>query len=343
MPSSRSGSHSLTLMTVGGKSVTSSSVANDGHASGLPASSSLDAVGDGAAVVVQVDEQDAVVLDRGREAVLRPATGDVRAQRVEAADEPDVAVAEQLHARSPASGSRRRSRRRRRRGRRRCRSSAALADDQLHAGHAVVEAGRERRDLGRRRRRQAVAEVDHRHGHALVGDDPAPRSGTCRRSTTGLHAAAVDVVHARQRRRRPVGRMNCTLTVLPSGLDVSSMVLTSRPFDGATSSLSSISSMAVICSRWATASGRLSLGEQHLSAGDVRLRGRRHHRHHGLDPRIDAGVVGKSAHWCPLFLTVRRTVGPRRSLGPCSDRPSSLGSAVGRPCPGGHGHVRPGQ
>src|SRR5580692_3837735 len=36
MPSSRSGSHSLTLITVGGKPATSPAVANDGQASGLP-------------------------------------------------------------------------------------------------------------------------------------------------------------------------------------------------------------------------------------------------------------------------------------------------------------------
>jgi hypothetical protein len=38
MPSSRSESHSLTLITVGGKPSTSAAVANDGQASGLRAS-----------------------------------------------------------------------------------------------------------------------------------------------------------------------------------------------------------------------------------------------------------------------------------------------------------------
>ena len=36
IPSSRSGSHSLTLTTVGGKPATSSTLAKDGHARGLP-------------------------------------------------------------------------------------------------------------------------------------------------------------------------------------------------------------------------------------------------------------------------------------------------------------------
>ena len=105
----------------------------------------LDAVGHGAAVVVQVEE-DAVVLGRRRVLRERPPAGDVRAQRVEALDQADVAVLLQLEA-----------------GGEREVAAAALAGDDdavgvdaevggvrdhpLQPGHAVVQTGGERRHL----------------------------------------------------------------------------------------------------------------------------------------------------------------------------------------------------
>ena len=178
------------------------------------------------------------------------------------------------------------------------------------------EPGRERRHLGRRRRRHAVAEVDHRHGHALGGDDAAPgpvhavearHRWPCRRRGCSTRTAATSSV---------CGRMNCTLIVLPSGADVNSSVLTSRPFDGATSSLSSSSNMAVICSRWATASGRLTSSSSAARLVDVSLRRRGQVAQHRLDPGVDAGVVGESAHGVLLGTSVgnvQRTRRPPRS------------------------------
>ena len=52
--------------------------------------------------------------------------------------------------------------------------------------------------------------------------------------------------------------MNWSLTVLPSGSDVNSTVVMSSPVDGATVSSSMRSSIAVICSTTARASGRFT-------------------------------------------------------------------------------------
>ena len=50
---------------------------------------------------------------------------------------------------------------------------------------------------------ERIAEVDHRDGHALRGDHPAPRPVHAVEARHRLHAAAVDVVDARQR----IGRL----------------------------------------------------------------------------------------------------------------------------------------
>ena len=90
MPSSRSGSHSLTEMTVAGKPATSSSLAKRRPGERVFGLEGIDSIAEGAVVVVQV-EQDPVVFGRGRQVVARPAAGDVGAERVEAADQAGVA------------------------------------------------------------------------------------------------------------------------------------------------------------------------------------------------------------------------------------------------------------
>jgi hypothetical protein len=72
-------------MTVGGKPSTSSRLAKLGHASGFAGVKGLDAVSHGGAVVPEV-EHDALILDGGRVLRLRPLTGDVGAQGVDALD-----------------------------------------------------------------------------------------------------------------------------------------------------------------------------------------------------------------------------------------------------------------
>ena len=76
--------------------------------------------------------------------------------------------------------------------------SPACSRDPFQPGHAVVQPGRERRHLGCRRGHQRVAEVDHRDRHSLRGDHPTPRPVHAVEAGHRLHAAAVDVVHARQ-------------------------------------------------------------------------------------------------------------------------------------------------
>jgi hypothetical protein len=154
----------------------------------------------GERVVVQI-EQDAVVLERRRQALLRPLTGDVRAERVEPADHSQVSVLLELEPR----------------GQRQVPAAALARDDDApgvdaqarrvlvqpaDARHAVVQARGERRHLRRRRGRERVAEVDHRHRDALRGDDPAPGAVHAVEARHRLHAAAVDVVHAGQRLAR---------------------------------------------------------------------------------------------------------------------------------------------
>ena len=97
MPSSRSGSHSLTLITVGGKPCDVRGGREGRPGQRVALGEGLDPVADRAAVVVQV-EQDAVVLRRGRALRRRPLARDVGAQRVEALDEAELAVLLQLEA-----------------------------------------------------------------------------------------------------------------------------------------------------------------------------------------------------------------------------------------------------
>ena len=92
MPSSRRGSHSLTLMTVGGKPRDVVDLREARPGEGIARLEGLDAVAHRAAVVVQA-EQDALVLDARGGVGGGPLPGDVGAQRVEALDEAEVAVA----------------------------------------------------------------------------------------------------------------------------------------------------------------------------------------------------------------------------------------------------------
>ena len=68
----------------------------------------------------------------------------------------------------------------------------------LHARDAVVQTGRIWRHLWNRRGHQRVPEVDHGHGDALRGDDAPPGAVIAVVARHDLHAAAVDVVGARQ-------------------------------------------------------------------------------------------------------------------------------------------------
>ena len=160
----------------------------------------LDAVAHRAPVVVQVDH-DPVVLGRRREPVLRPAPRDVGTHRVQASDQREIPVAQELE---PG-------------GQREVPSPALSGHDHprrvdtevtgvrvqpLQARHAVVEPRRERRDLRRRRRHEAVPEVDHHDRHAAVRDQAAPRLVHAVEARHARHPAAVDVVDAGQRLRR---------------------------------------------------------------------------------------------------------------------------------------------
>ena len=131
----------------------------------------------------------------------RPLAGDVGTQRVEALDQAQVTVALE---REP-------------RGQGEIAAAALAGDDDLRrvdpefggvrghpaqAGHAVVQAGRERGHLGRRRGRDAVAEVHHDDHDAVGGNVLAPAPVHPVEAGHGGHAAAVDVIDARQRERR---------------------------------------------------------------------------------------------------------------------------------------------
>ena len=187
-------------MTVGTRPRTSSSAREARPGQRVLPLELLDPVGQRSAVVVQV-EQDAVVLDRRRQVVLRPDSRDVGAQRVEALDQSELAVLLQLEA-----------------GRERQVAAAALARDDdalgVDAERAAFSCSHCTPDTqsfrpagkgstsGSRGSREAVPEVHHRDRHALGRDDPAPRLVHAVEARHGLHAAPVDVVDARQ---RPVG------------------------------------------------------------------------------------------------------------------------------------------
>ena len=141
------------------------------------------------------------------------------------ADQAEVAVAGEAAARWRASGCRRRSRRRRRCGPGRCAARRPGSTTNFRPETQSLSPAGNGRDLGRRGRGHAVAEVDHRHGHPLGGDDPAPGRGTCRRSTTWLPCRRRGCSRRTAARSSVCGRMNWTLTVLPSGWETNSSVL----------------------------------------------------------------------------------------------------------------------
>ena len=91
-------------------------------------------------------EQDAVVLGRGRALRRRPLPSDVRAQRVQALDEPEVAVALELQAGGEGKVAAAALPRDDDPGRVDAQLLRARGDP-LQPGHAVVEPGRERRHL----------------------------------------------------------------------------------------------------------------------------------------------------------------------------------------------------
>src|SRR5271166_4542127 len=152
----------------------------------------LDPVPDGAAVVMQV-EQDPVVFRRGGALRRRPLTGDVRAQRVQARDKAELTVLLEFE-----TGSERQV------------AAAALARDDdagsvdvevpgvggdpLQPRQAVVETGWERGHLGYGRGHHRVAEVDHHHCNAVGRDDLAPAAVHAVVAGQRRHAATVDVI-----------------------------------------------------------------------------------------------------------------------------------------------------
>lgn len=68
-----------------------------------------------------------------------------------------------------------------------------MVDRPTDACDTVVQAGWERLDLGRRGRREAVAEVDHRHCQALMGQHAAPHPVHRVEARAGLHTSAMEV------------------------------------------------------------------------------------------------------------------------------------------------------
>ena len=72
----------------------------------------------------------------------------------------------------------------------------------MKARYAIVQAPGERHDLRRRGRREAVAEVDHQYGEALLREEPAPGLVVPIESRPHHHAPPVDVVNAGQHRVR---------------------------------------------------------------------------------------------------------------------------------------------
>ena len=125
----------------------------------------------------------------------RPGAGDVRAEGVEALDEIGLAFLQEPQPRGEgevsatgfsghddAGGI--------------DPKSFVLRSHPRESRDAVVEAGRVGRHFGRRRSEQRIAEVDHRHGHALLGDQPAPGAVVPVEARHHHHAAAVDVVDA---------------------------------------------------------------------------------------------------------------------------------------------------
>ena len=249
----------------------------------------LDAVAVLAAVVVQVEE-DAVVLDARREPLLRPFAGDVGAQRVQAGDESDVAVAQQLHP-----------------GGEREVATAALARDHhsrridlqvgsvghhpLQTRHTVVQAGRVGLDLGHRRGRHRVAEVHHRHGHVVVGDNLAPRPVVAVEARHGRHAAAVDVVDARHH----------FIAHRADEVDVDGVAVGLRRHlvlgDGEALARHDRRLVARLHHRLVgllehLVLGGRSLGHQLVAAAHVDSRDGRHHRQQRLQTRVDSRVVG---------------------------------------------------
>ena len=159
-------------MTVSGKPATSLFAGEERPGERVFSLECIDSIAEGAVVVVQV-EQDAVVFGRGGQVVARPATGDVGAERVEAAGQAGVAGTGDAEADGEGEV-----------------AAAALAGDDdaagvdaefvgvggdpAEAGDAVVEAGGVGLDLGRGGCGDAVAEVNHGDGDAALGDDAAP-------------------------------------------------------------------------------------------------------------------------------------------------------------------------
>ena len=196
MPSSRSGSHSLTTMNVGGSPATSASVANSGHASGLRASNS--SIPYPIAPRLPCTEMRMPFVLRGRrQTVLRPLAGDVRAQRVQAADQPDVAVGEQLQAggqrevAAAALAGDHDVRRRRCRVRQRCRP-ATSGRTRSRPGRRGTVRPRAPHDGVSALRNSTIATATPSAAIVLPHARYMPSKQTQR-----LHAAAVDVVHAR--------------------------------------------------------------------------------------------------------------------------------------------------
>ena len=72
----------------------------------------------------------------------------------------------------------------------------------MKARYAIVQAPGKRHHLRRRRGRQAVTEVDHKHGEALLREKPTPGLVVPIEGRPHHHAATVDVVNAGQHRVR---------------------------------------------------------------------------------------------------------------------------------------------
>ena len=197
MPSSRSGSHSLTEMTGGRETLHVFFGGEERPGFGVLRFEGVKAVGVGVGVVVQV-EQESVVFDGGREVVAGPGAGDVGAECVEAADQVGAALTGETESEgegevAAAAGSGDDDA-----GRIDAESQGVVVEP-AQAGDAVVEAAGVRREVGRGGGYEGVAEVDHCDGDAVAGDEAAPGAGARVVARAGLHAAAVDVVDGRQR------------------------------------------------------------------------------------------------------------------------------------------------
>ena len=253
--------------------------------------------------------------------------GDVRAQRVEAADQADVAVLPQLQPGGQGEV-----------------AAAALAgDDQACAGSMPSSSACACTHF----RPDTQSFRPAGNGATSGADDGVTqlRKSTIATATPWLamirpherympskhdiarHAAAVDVVDARQRRRRDCGRMNWILIVLPSGDDVNSTVRdveAGRRRDGLV--VEQVEHGRHLLGlghrlRWLTSASSSS----RLATSACPARERPHHR---LDARIDPWIVFDLAHGNP---PVRERHGPGGAGRRTASLAPSSGISVGPP------------